>query len=45
MLMEKTVGGDFPNPRGDLGFMSHLPLLFSSTHVVESKVSIFSLHH
>lgn len=45
MLMEQTLGGDFPHPRGDLGFTSSLPLLCSSTHVVEFKVSILSLHH
>ena len=44
MLMEQTLGGDFPHPRGDLGFTSSLPLLCSSTHVVEFKVSILSLH-
>lgn len=45
MLMEETVGGEFLHPRGDLGFMFSLPLLCFSTHMVEFKISILSLHH
>ena len=45
MLMEEMVGGEFLHPRGDLGFMFSLPLLCFSTHMVEFKISILSLHH